>query len=53
MTPCRVDVADLDLPPIEVPEADLTDKDYPLPLISSLWSFAEQCQALIDSKAYR
>lgn len=49
----RIDVGDLDLPPIEVPEADLTGKTHPLPLLDSSWSFTEQCKALIDSKAYR
>jgi hypothetical protein len=49
----RIDVSDLDLPPIVVPEADLTGKTHPLPLLDSWWSFADQCQALIDSKAYR
>jgi hypothetical protein len=49
----RIDVSDLDLPPIEVPEADLTGKTHPLPLLDSWWSFADQCRALINSKAYR
>ena len=42
-----------DLPPIEVPEADLTGKVYALPLLDSCWSFTDQSKALIDSKAYR
>jgi hypothetical protein len=48
----RIDVDDFDLPDIEIPEAEL-DGVYPLPLLDSRWSFADQCQALIDSKAYR
>jgi hypothetical protein len=50
----RIDVSDLDLPAIDVPTADLfPGKAYPMPLVDSRWSFAEQCQALINSKAYR
>jgi hypothetical protein len=49
----HIDVSDLDLPPILVPEADLTGKTHPLPLLDSSWPFAEQCRRLIDSKAYR
>jgi hypothetical protein len=48
----RLDVDDFDLPPIEIPEAELDDV-HPLPLVDSDDDFAEQCQALIDSKAYR
>jgi hypothetical protein len=49
----RVDVDDFDLPDIEIPEAELTLGLAPQPLVDSRWSFAEQCRALIDSKAYR
>ena len=49
----RIDVGDLDLPPIVVPPANLDGKVHPLPLLDSSWSFAEQCKRLIDSKAYR
>jgi hypothetical protein len=53
----RIDVSDLDLPPIVVPTAepaaDLIDGTHPLPLLDSSWSFAEQCERLIESKAYR
>jgi hypothetical protein len=49
----RIDVGDLDLPPIVVPQADLTGKTHPMPLLASSWPFAEQCRRLIDSKAYR
>lgn len=49
----RVDVTLDDLPPIEIPEAELTQGLAPEPLLDSRWSFANQCQALIDSKAYR
>jgi hypothetical protein len=49
----RIDVSDLDLPPIVVPEADLTGKAYPMALLDSSWSFTKQCRRLIASKAYR
>jgi hypothetical protein len=49
----RVDVDDFDLPAIEIPEAESTLGGTPLPLLDSSWPFAEQCQRLIDSKAYR
>ncbi len=42
---------EVDLPPIVVPEP-ATDRVYPLPLLDSGWSFAGQCRALNDSKAY-
>jgi hypothetical protein len=48
----RLDAFDFDLPAIQIPEAEL-DGVHPLPLLDSSWSFAEQCKALIDSKAYR
>jgi hypothetical protein len=49
----RVDVDSDDLPVIEIPDADLDGEGGLPPLISSWWDFAEQCRALIDSKAYR
>lgn len=49
----RVDASDFDLPEMGVPEADLAWGAHPTPLLDSDWDFAEQCQALIDSKAYR
>jgi hypothetical protein len=49
----RIDVDDLDLPSIVVPEADMDGRVHPLPLLDSSWSFAEQCRRLIESKAYR
>jgi hypothetical protein len=42
----------LDEAMLEIPEAE-PDDDYPLPLVDSDDDFAEQCRALIDSKAYR
>ena len=48
----RIDVDEDDLPPIHLPEADPPESNG-LPLLDSRWSFAEQCRALIDSKAYR
>lgn len=50
----RVSVDDFDLPEIPpIPEPDVDEDAYPLPLLDSRWSFAEQCKKLIDSKAYR
>jgi hypothetical protein len=49
----RIDVDDFDLPDIEIPEARITQGLQPTPLLDSRWSFADQCKALIDSKAYR
>jgi hypothetical protein len=49
----RVDVDDFDLPDIGIPEARITQGLAPQPLLDSSWTFAEQCKALIDSKAYR
>ncbi|MBQ0893694.1 hypothetical protein KBX37_11400 [Micromonospora sp. U56] len=49
----RVDVRNIDLPPIPpVPDADASGV-YGLPLLDSDWPFAEQCRRLIASKAYR
>jgi hypothetical protein len=47
-----VDIDGLDLPDIVVPHAELTAEVDGEPLVSSRWSFAEQCRALIQSKAY-
>jgi hypothetical protein len=47
-----LDPGDVELPPIVVPGAELNGAVHPLPLLDSRWSFAEQCRALIDSKAY-
>jgi hypothetical protein len=47
----RIDVAPRDLPPIELPEAVDPGRNG-LPLLDSRWPFAEQCRALIASKAY-
>jgi hypothetical protein len=49
----RIDVDQDDLPPIELPEAESGGVASNPPLIDSRWDFAEQCRALIDSKAYR
>jgi hypothetical protein len=49
----RIDVDPWDLPPIELPEAESGGVACNPPLIDSRWDFAEQCRALIDSKAYR
>jgi hypothetical protein len=49
----RVDADDFDLPPVPVvPDPEL-NRDQPLPLLDSRWSFADQCRRLVASKAYR
>lgn len=48
----RIDFDPAILPEIEAPEAAEPEDDG-LPLLDSRWDFAEQCRALIDSKAYR
>lgn len=49
----RVGTEGFDLPPIPpIPEA-LLNRGNAQPLLDSRWSFAEQCKALIESKAYR
>jgi hypothetical protein len=47
----RIDVDDFDLPPIAIPVAR-TEGSTESPLIDSRLPFADQCQRLIDSKAY-
>lgn len=47
----RIDPGDVELPPIEVPQAEL-DGVHPVPLLDSRWPFAKQCQELIASKKY-
>jgi hypothetical protein len=49
----RIDASDFDLPEIIIPGPDLNGRETPGPLLDSWWPFAEQCRALIDSKAYR
>jgi hypothetical protein len=49
----RIDAGDFDLPEMVIPGPDLDGREPPHPLLESWWPFAEQCQALIDSKAYR
>jgi len=49
----QIDTDGFDLPTPVVPAADLTGPTHPLPLLDSRWPFLDQCQALIDSKAYR
>ena len=49
----RIDASDFDLPPIVIPGAELDGREPPGPLLDSWWPFAEQCRALINSKAYR
>jgi hypothetical protein len=48
-----VDPGAFQLPEIVIPEAESGGVASDLPLIDSRWDFAEQCRALIDSKAYR
>ena len=49
----RIDVDPGDLPEIVIPEAESGGVASNPPLIDSRWDFAEQCRALIESKAYR
>jgi hypothetical protein len=49
----RIDASDFDLPEIIIPGPDLNGREAPGPLLDSWWPFAEQCRALIASKAYR
>jgi hypothetical protein len=49
----RLDASDFDLPPLEVPEAEVDGTVHPLPLLDSRWSFTEQCKALMESNEYR
>jgi hypothetical protein len=49
----RIDVTDIDLPDIVVPDAELDDHDGAIPLYDSHLTFKDQCEQLIDSKAYR
>lgn len=48
----QIDVSDLELPDIVVPDPELTTSNQLLPLVDSRWSFTDQCKALRDSKAY-
>jgi hypothetical protein len=49
----QMDASDFDLPEIpEIPEADQNGVRPPAPFLDSEWDFAEQCQALTDSKRY-
>ena len=52
--PLRVAADGIELPPAPpVPAAELNGRGvHGLPLLDSKWSFAEQCRALIASKAY-
>jgi hypothetical protein len=49
----RIDTEGIELPPVVIPGPVLNGNGGLPPLIDSRWPFAEQCQALIDSKAYR
>jgi hypothetical protein len=49
----RLDVSDFDLPPIQIPAAEVNGAVHPSPLLDSRWTFAEQCRALKHSKAYK
>jgi hypothetical protein len=46
-------VSDFRLPAPEIPDAEVDGSPDAPPLLDSAWDFAEQCQRLIDSKAYR
>ena len=45
--------ADIELPPLVIPEPEIDEDDHGKPLVSSEWSWVEQTEALIDHKAYR
>jgi len=49
----RIDTGDIAVPPIEIPEAEVPGAGGLSPLLDSRWPFADQCQRLIASKAYR
>lgn len=49
----RMDVSEFDLPPIEIPAADLNGHRSRAPLLDSRWNFTDQCRALIASKSYQ
>jgi hypothetical protein len=49
----RIDASDLQLPTPVIPTAHVNGDPRPPLLVDSAWSFAEQCQRLITSKAYR
>jgi hypothetical protein len=49
----RFDIGDFAVPLVPAVPEPVVSWDHPLPLLDSSWSFAEQCKALIDSKAYR
>lgn len=47
----RIDVGDFDLPEVVIPAA-VTNGHHGMPLLSSQWSFGEQCRRLTESKSY-
>ncbi len=49
----RVDASDLDLPPFALPDPDIQKDMHGEPLVSSAWTFVDQCERLIASKEYR
>jgi hypothetical protein len=49
----RFNLSDFDVPPVPALPEPIINGDQPMPLLDSSWPFAEQCKALIDSKAYR
>lgn len=50
----QIDASSLDLPDLDdLPEPEIDTDMHGEPLVSSEWSFTEQCQALIDSREYR
>jgi hypothetical protein len=42
----------VDLPEIVIPEPEVNEELYPLPLVSSSWPWADQTRALIERKRY-
>jgi hypothetical protein len=43
---------DFDLPPIEIPKAEVDPTSHGRPLVSSAWDWADQTAALRNHKAY-
>lgn len=53
-TALQIDARSLDLPGLgNLPEAQIDTDMHGEPLVSSSWSFSQQCHALIDSREYR
>jgi hypothetical protein len=49
----RIDPGDVALPEVVIPQAEVEYPPRGTSLLDSRWPFADQCRALIESKAYR